>query len=403
VFDVDGHVIGADDLVERVEKLIKRIDAAGYEPATTSGRREPPADEEELAAPLDPMRALHVDVIRPTEIAQAPGARGRAQNLAKRAVRKLTAWESEPRWTAQQNYDGHNIHFAAGVVAELTRIDRELEDLRRQNVRLRLQLVSSAEKLTRYRRQIERLLENVPSGADIETIKKQVERLTTVPYESAIDYAAFEERCRGSSEDLRQLQKHYLSFFPPPEGLGKVLDIGCGRGEMLETLLEAGYDAVGIDLDSGMVEVCRSRGLPAIHGDAIGYLASVPPQSFRGIFCAQVVEHLLTSELERMLRLSREKLMDSGVMVVETINPRSLYSLGNHFFADTSHTKPVHPETLRFMCEQVGFKSVLLEEESPHPIMKLLEDLPQDELGDVLRQLGTSVFGNQDYAIIATR
>ena len=161
VFDVDGHVIGADDLVERVEKLIQRVDLAASEPGVPTGRRQPPADQDELAAPLSPMRALHRDVIRTPEIAPGRGRPGAAQQLTKRLVRKLTSWESEPRWEAQQNYDGHNIHFASGVVDELTRIDRELEELRRQNMRLRLQVVGSVEKLTRYRRQIERLFDNV--------------------------------------------------------------------------------------------------------------------------------------------------------------------------------------------------------------------------------------------------
>jgi O-antigen chain-terminating methyltransferase len=192
-------------------------------------------------------------------------------------------------------------------------------------------------------------------------------------------------------------------MFPKPDGSGKVVDIGCGRGEMLEVLIEAGYDVAGVDLNEEMVEVCRSKGLPVVKDDGIHFLAQIEDSSLRGIFCAQVVEHLLTSEVERMVQLAYQKLLPGGVLVVETINPRSLFALGNHFFADTSHVKPVHPETMRFICEQVGFSQVQLDERSAHPMMGVTDELPADEVGATLGELVRSVFGYQDYAIVATR
>ena len=93
--------------------------------------------------------------------------------------------------------------------------------------------------------------------------------------------------------------------------------------------------------------------------------------ALKGIFCAQVVEHLITPEMEELIRQSHRTLRKGGVLVIETINPRSSFALGNHFYADTSHVRPVHPETLRFICEQIGFTSVQLEERSPHPSLTL--------------------------------
>lgn len=95
--------------------------------------------------------------------------------------------------------------------------------------------------------------------------------------------------------------------------------------------------------------------------------------------------------------------MPSAVLLIETINPRSLFALGNHFFADVSHVRPVHPETLRFICEQIGFGKVELEERSPHPFMNTVDELPDGEVGTVLKELSQSVFGYQDYAIVATK
>jgi O-antigen chain-terminating methyltransferase len=107
--------------------------------------------------------------------------------------------------------------------------------------------------------------------------------------------------------------------------------------------------------------------------------------------------------LEQLVRLSLRTLRVGGVLVIETINPRSSFALGNHFYADTSHVRPVHPETLRFICEQIGFRNVQLEERSPHPSLALGADLPEDSMGRAVDALLDSVFGYQDYVIVATK
>ena len=336
---------------------------------------------------------------------------GRVGRFFKRVVRRITSWYVEPRWVTQQGFDSRTIEFSREVIGsfdltnrQLARVDAELEDLRQQNVRLKLQIVAEIERHSRYRREVAETLKTVASHVEVQSLSRDVKRLgVTGGTSSAIDYLAFEDRCRGSSESIQHAQERYLSLFPPASGNGAIVDIGCGRGEMLELLLAAGYKALGVDMDTNMIEFCRSKGLPVVQDDGIHFLEVTDDDSLRGIFCAQVVEHLLTSELERLVELSYRKLMPSAVLVIETINPRSLFALGNHFFADVSHVRPVHPETLRFICEQIGFNNVELEERSPHPFMSAVNELPEGEEGAALNQLLQSVFGFQDYAIIATK
>jgi 2-polyprenyl-3-methyl-5-hydroxy-6-metoxy-1,4-benzoquinol methylase len=403
VLDVDGHVLNADDLLERVNRLIQRIDENGPQTGDKSSGPAASSRSRGLGDPIPPMSALH-DPLHPPALEAPTGAKNAAPSLMKRMVQRLAGWYVEPRWAAQQNYDGHNIHFAIGVVEAFQRIDSELEQLQRHNVQLKLQVVASVERLNRYRREVDSFLQGVASRSDVEKLGHEVERLGAAGASGVeIDYRAFEDRCRGDSSDIRKGQESYLKYFPGPSGTGKVLDIGCGRGEMVELLLEAGYDAVGVDLNREMVDLCTKKGLPVLLGDGISYLEQMPDDSMRGIFCAQVVEHLLTSEIERLVELSYQKLMRGGVLILETINPRSLHALGNHFFADTSHTRPVHPETLRFICEQVGFTQVALEERSVHPAMNLVQTMPDGETSEAVEELVRSVFGFQDYAIIANR
>ncbi|MGO9855759.1 MAG: class I SAM-dependent methyltransferase [Acidimicrobiales bacterium] len=406
MLDVDGHVIRPDVLVERVQQLVSTI-----------GGQSPPApaaiqavSTEQLAAPVHAMQPLLAE-LRPPDLSGATGLRGRIGRLFKRVIRRLTSWYVEPRWIIQEQFDVRNIEFSRQVIGafdrtnrHLERVDGELEELRRQNIRLKLQIVAEIERHSRHRREIGEILKTVASQVDLQNLSRDVKRLgVTGSTSTDIDYVEFEDRCRGSSENVQHAQERYLALFPTASGSGAVIDIGCGRGEMLELFIAAGYKAIGVDMDTNMIELCRAKGLPVVQDDGIHYLETTEDNSLRGIFCAQVVEHLLTSELERLVELSYQKLMPSAVLLIETINPRSLFALGNHFFADVSHVRPVHPETLRFICEQIGFGKVELEERSPHPFMNTVDELPDGEVGTVLKELSQSVFGYQDYAIVATK
>ena len=78
---------------------------------------------------------------------------------------------------------------------------------------------------------------------------------------------------------------------PPGPGVGqRALEIGCGAGNYLVALREAGWDAEGLDLVAAAVEVSREKGFAVHHGD----LASFPaePQTYDGVFAWMVLEHL---------------------------------------------------------------------------------------------------------------
>src|SRR5438874_1855074 len=73
---------------------------------------------------------------------------------------------------------------------------------------------------------------------------------------------------------------------------GTAIDVGCGRGEWLELMRDAGIRAVGVDENALVVDQCTELGLDAVHGDAISYLAHVPEQTAAAITAFHVIEHL---------------------------------------------------------------------------------------------------------------
>jgi SAM-dependent methyltransferase len=213
---------------------------------------------------------------------------------------------------------------------------------------------------------------------------------------------------RGPPDLIRERQSVYLDDF---RAAAPVLDIGCGRGEFLSLLREAGVEARGIDVDSEMVTHCREEGLEVEQADALSHLASLEDDSLGGIFCAHVLEHLSPPALFRLLELAVAKLRPGGVFAAETPNPLSLVALAN-FSADLSHDRPLHPATLSFLARQAGFRNVelrFLSEPSEAERLKLVplpdgRDLaPAKEALDAnVNRLNDVVFGPQDYAVLAT-
>jgi O-antigen chain-terminating methyltransferase len=209
------------------------------------------------------------------------------------------------------------------------------------------------------------------------------------------DYFAFECRMRGSTDEVRQRQRHYVEDF---RDAGPVLDIGCGRGEFLSLLGGSGVDARGVDADSDMVAFAREEGLDVEQADALVYLERLEDASLGGIFAAQVVEHLPPAALRRLLELGRAKLRSSGLFVAETINPLSPLALRN-YFADLTHAQPLVPETLELLAQQAGFRSTELRFLN-EPLERL--DEPDDPvIAANVRRLNEVLFGPLDYALYA--
>jgi SAM-dependent methyltransferase len=225
------------------------------------------------------------------------------------------------------------------------------------------------------------------------------------------NYFLFEERFRGSREDIKRRQMAFLPYF---EKCSRVLDIGCGRGEFLEILKDNDIGAIGVDIDPDMVAYCRSRQLGVEHSDAIAYLVTLEDKSLDGIFIDQVVEHLEPNYLVRLLALCHQKMKFGYHIVVETVNPLSFVSFVN-FYIDMTHKRPVHPETLQYIISASGFRECEKKFFSPvsdEGSLKKIEgsvDMNETESKNLdiynhnVELLNTVLFGAQDYAVVGKK
>lgn len=77
------------------------------------------------------------------------------------------------------------------------------------------------------------------------------------------------------------------------ESNDRVLDIGCGRGILLEYLATTkGVNGVGVDTDVDKVTACVKRGVTAYHGDAVDLLREFDDSSFDWVVLSRTVQEL---------------------------------------------------------------------------------------------------------------
>jgi SAM-dependent methyltransferase len=181
-------------------------------------------------------------------------------------------------------------------------------------------------------------------------------------------YRGFEDLFRGPEGSVAERQRAYLPLIGDRE---PVVDVGCGRGELLDLLRDAGIAARGVDLDAGMVARSREKGHDVELGDANAYLESQPDGSLGAVVSAQVIEHLRYDELVRFFELAHGKLADGGMLLAETVNPHSVAAL-KLFWLDLTHALPIFPEVAVALCRLHGFSAarVLF----PHGVGELERD-----------------------------
>jgi SAM-dependent methyltransferase len=328
-------------------------------------------------ADFDAMRALAErfwPVTAERDVGRGP------KGIAKRILRKLMRWYVEPL-AADQRVFNDSVLKLIDALSEQADANRRARD---ETERLLREL---EERLARLER---RGVAGPAAGwAPAVTVAAQP-AATALP-----DYFAFESRMRGSVEAIRERQRRYVEDF---KDAAPVVDIGCGRGEFLSLLRDAGIEARGIDADADMVAYARGEGLEVTQDDVVQHLDAMPDGSLGGIFMAQVVEHLPPATLVQSLQLAAAKLRPGGLLVAETINPLSPLAL-RHYFADLTHAQPLVPETLELLARQAGFASTetrFLNE----PAERLTE--PDDPViaGNV-RRLNEMLFAPLDYALLA--
>jgi O-antigen chain-terminating methyltransferase len=209
-------------------------------------------------------------------------------------------------------------------------------------------------------------------------------------------YRAFEDKFRGSHELIKERLQVYKPFL---EVLAlfdnkQAIDLGCGRGEWLDVLSDEGFAALGVDLDSGMLEACRERGYRVKHQDAIEALQELEDFSMAIVSGFHIAEHLPFEVLQILIQESLRVLKPGGLLILETPNPENIRVATANFYLDPTHIRPIPPQLLSFLPEHYGFNRT--------KVLRLQEnkELHSLEMATLAHVIGGA---SPDYAVVAQK
>ena len=172
-------------------------------------------------------------------------------------------------------------------------------------------------------------------------------------------YARDPRAARTHERKLAWLQHNYSSYLVQGAAV-HCLEIGPGKGELLEWLSARGMQVHAIDLSEEVVEHCNHvlPGSVELVTDSIEYLRS-HVDKFDLIFMLHVLEHVRKQDVLPLLRAVRMALKPGGRLVVEV--PNMAHPLIGVYmrYVDFTHEVGFTSESLEFVLVSSGFADVV--------------------------------------------
>ena len=174
----------------------------------------------------------------------------------------------------------------------------------------------------------------------IETVAVRVRDLTnpviqsgaSAPRSDDIIYRRLEDSLRGDVDVA-----HYAALARDHQPL---LDVGCGRGELLDLCKAAGIEAHGFDTNERSVADLRARGVSADLSGVPECFTAIDAGSIGSIAALHVVEHLSVGGVFALFREAARVLRAGGLLMIETPNAEALAVSASDFWRDPTHLAP---------------------------------------------------------------
>jgi SAM-dependent methyltransferase len=340
------------------------------------------------------------DAARHADLGIPPGPDTRARFL-KRVVERSTRW-----------FVKRQVAYNDAVLAALRDQQHVIEELRKRVDDLGTVWVAVEDIRADQRRELARwrsdhalvqvLLHSVRDGREPAEVLAE---LAEQPDDHDEFYAEFENIHRGTVELILDRLRAYLPDIEAVAPLGRIADLGTGRGEFLDLMAEAGIDAFGVDTNAVTVAQCRERGHDVVHDDALHLLRTLPDATLGAVTGFHIVEHVPFDQMLDLVAEALRVLAPGGILVFETPNPGNLMVGASDFYIDPTHLRPIPPPLLHTALWYRGFDPVEVRyvNASP-PVLTLPDDMGDAEwLRPFLERLNEVLSRAPDYAVIGRR
>ncbi|MBF0273791.1 MAG: class I SAM-dependent methyltransferase [Nitrospinae bacterium] len=289
------------------------------------------------------------------------------------------------------------------VSQEVSILRNEVTALIKKNNDLFAQVNYQSRELAKYRQTFKKTPSQQENNSHSTTSAKTISEQEVPSDPEAIDmdslYLSAMDTFRGSREDIIERAQVYLKFFNEANAGTKerpIIDLGSGRGELLEVLKKSGKIARGVEQNKYMLAECKQMNLEVIDHEAIEYLNTLPDNSVGAVTALHLVEHLPFNELLNFLKEVLRVLQNDGVAIFETPNPENIIVSSYTFNFDPTHLKPIPADYLKFLMETIGFSSPeTLKLHEPEESKRI------NETTETAIRVNHFFYGAQDYALVA--
>ncbi len=151
-----------------------------------------------------------------------------------------------------------------------------------------------------------------------------------------------------------KLAKYLIKKYINKEN-AKLLDIGCGRGDMLKAFEKNNYSVYGIDISKESVELCHPINVQNVNLEDKSF--DYNEKNFDVVFSKSLIEHL--DNPLNFIHSCKKLLSDEGCLIIMT--PSWIHHGWGPFYLDYTHKTPFTLQSLRDLASLGGFEDVKVE------------------------------------------
>ncbi len=166
------------------------------------------------------------------------------------------------------------------------------------------------------------------------------------------DYWNYTDKVYPSHNKVRDYLEPLIEYFTPGR---TVVDLACGRGEVLEALKQHGHNPIGVDTSQKSQKRVEEAGFSFYHMDVLNFLEE-STADYNGLFCYGFLEHLPPAKINELFEIMGRRCPDGTEVVFATHNPKSIQAHLGPLYMDETHQRLYSKEIVMHLLETNGFK-----------------------------------------------